>query len=224
MQLRLPLAVPHRIDTDIKDVRFFLSAPSLLYGKVDSYDVSARLWNSVDLPLGTGGAADRVETWASRWTFLAAVACTYPLMLVPIFEILEAGRSSGAITSHLPLATSSSSSSSATATTTAPPDQPCCHLRSNLLRTGVVVGTVAVAYLVPSFGLLSSLVGGLGSASLAFVVPVLIHYRLLHPSMSAPRKALSFALMAFGVVVAVLSTALSIRDLRHAWQCHAEEC
>lgn len=88
------------------------------------------------------------------------------------------------------------------------------ELRRNILRPCCVLLTAFVATLVPNFGLFSSLVGSLGCAFLAFILPVMLHYALFKgEGVSWPRLVLSIAIFVFGVCGAVIGVTVTIEDL-----------
>ncbi|KAL9255699.1 Amino acid transporter AVT1A-like protein [Drosera capensis] len=81
-----------------------------------------------------------------------------------------------------------------------------------LLRTGLVVSTVCVAFLVPFFGLMMALAGSLVCMLASTIMPPLCFLKLT----SQPSKLqviLCYTVAALGGVVAVLGTYSSVYDI-----------
>eukprot|EP00168_Porphyra_purpurea_P008540 TRINITY_DN2083_c0_g1_i10.p1 TRINITY_DN2083_c0_g1~~TRINITY_DN2083_c0_g1_i10.p1 ORF type:complete len:552 (-),score=138.55 TRINITY_DN2083_c0_g1_i10:229-1884(-) len=86
--------------------------------------------------------------------------------------------------------------------------------RRVLGRFLIVAGTAVVAMLAgASFGLFQSLVGSLGAATLAYTVPSLLHLKLYGNTLPLHVRIKDYAILAFGVVGAVLGTAVTVWEI-----------
>lgn len=129
-----------------------------------------------------------MEATLLKVALLVAVLFTYPLQLVPVMDVAE---------KFLFRA----------------PAQFYFELRRNVWRALLVLSTALVAYFVPFFGLLASLIGALGSASLAFIIPSVLHLRVFNRQLRAWQVAVDVAVIVFGLAALVLGTILSVRAI-----------
>ncbi|CEM39819.1 unnamed protein product [Vitrella brassicaformis CCMP3155] len=116
---------------------------------------------------------------------------TYPIMLVPVFEILEE---------------------------TLCKDQRLvgtCSWKGNLLRASLVVLTGMVSVAVPNFNIFISLVGSSASTCLAFLLPALFHLKLRWDELRSWQVVRECLCIALGVGGAVLGTTHSAAHLIH---------
>ncbi|KAL6047357.1 hypothetical protein QOT17_021687 [Balamuthia mandrillaris] len=90
----------------------------------------------------------------------------------------------------------------------------------SLSRTCLVGLTVAAAILVPDFGLVVSFIGALGASTLAFILPGLIHLVQFWGEMSEFGRAWDLLVIAFGVLVVVVGTSLSVYELVGVLNAH----
>jgi len=80
-----------------------------------------------------------------------------------------------------------------------------------LIRSCMVLATLGMAQL-QDFGLIVSLVGSLGQATLAFVLPPIMALRLCRDSMSTWHRAMNIAILPVGVAVTVLATSATVAE------------
>lgn len=85
-------------------------------------------------------------------------------------------------------------------------------LKANIFRTLLVAAAVLVAWLVPHFGPLMGIIGGIGSAALQFIFPSLFYLKLF-PEMSKARRAACVVFVVTGAVGGILGTIDSISQL-----------
>lgn len=91
--------------------------------------------------------------------------------------------------------------------------------RRNILRPVCVLLTAGIALLVPNFGLFSSLVGSLGCAFLAFILPVLLHYQLFRTEgLSRKMMTTHMFILFFGATGAIVGVTVTIEDMINAPQ------
>jgi len=82
-----------------------------------------------------------------------------------------------------------------------------------------VLLTAGIALLVPNFGLFSSLVGSLGCAFLAFILPVLLHYQLFRTEgLSRKMMTTHMFILFFGATGAIVGVTVTIEDMINAPQ------
>jgi len=122
---------------------------------------------------------------------IACIVGTYPLQLMVVYDILEEWLFSRG---HL---------------------NPNSHKlwKQNGIRAGLVTLTVSVAVLFPSFDVLVSLVGSLGSSALQFVFPSLFFLRLKWSDIGVPLRVLVCGYVIFGVCAGILGTLQTIYDM-----------
>lgn len=139
-------------------------------------------------------------TSAVKLILAIAILFTYPLQLVPVMEISES------------LIFSDTTSSDY------------FDLKRNLWRASIVLATASIAHFLPFFGLLTSLVGSLGSAMLAFILPAVFHMRTFYSTIPRWVIAKDGLLVVFGLLVLVAGSTISvidlIRELKHGKDHH----
>jgi len=140
---------------------------------------------------------DSMITPITQFMLIVSIFCTYPVQVFPVISIMETllfhrvawlNRQSG-------------------------------HMREwsrNALRTMLVVFTSLIAISVPYFSLFVSLVGALGSSSLAFVIPCVFHLKLFRGRSYRSIVICNYLVIVLGVVGAVISTVITLRDLATA--------
>eukprot|EP00163_Fabomonas_tropica_P001565 TRINITY_DN1115_c0_g1_i4.p1 TRINITY_DN1115_c0_g1~~TRINITY_DN1115_c0_g1_i4.p1 ORF type:complete len:464 (-),score=81.50 TRINITY_DN1115_c0_g1_i4:319-1710(-) len=120
---------------------------------------------------------------------VVTIVFTYPVQIFPVLQILEGSSMFRKFTvTHK-------------------------TLKVNLARIGIVILTAGVAAVVPNYGLLIGLVGSLGSATLAYIMPALFHYVLNKDRISTVAKVKDGCIIAFGVVIVVMGTGYSVADI-----------
>jgi len=85
--------------------------------------------------------------------------------------------------------------------------------KRNLMRISLATGAMAVAIVVPHFGLFIGLIGSLGSSALAFVIPCLFHLKIFKGELSLWIQIKNWALIVFGVIGGVVGTVITVKDL-----------
>ncbi|XP_051148367.1 amino acid transporter AVT1A-like [Andrographis paniculata] len=92
------------------------------------------------------------------------------------------------------------------------------HLANNyscfvLIRVALVASSVLVAFVIPFFGLLMSLIGSLFSILMAVIMPALCFLRIIGKNATPVQTSLSIGIVALGTVSAVLGIYSSVLDL-----------
>ncbi|KAF8392948.1 hypothetical protein HHK36_021188 [Tetracentron sinense] len=82
-----------------------------------------------------------------------------------------------------------------------------------LLRTGLVISTVCVAFLLPFFGLVMALIGSLLSILIAVIMPALCFLKVARKNASRLQVTLSVVIVALGVISTVLGTYSSLSQI-----------
>ena len=113
-----------------------------------------------------------------------ALYTSYPVQMFPVFGILENMLFS--------------------------PQTKWLESKRNLLRSSTVMITILVAVGIPHFGLFMSLVGSLGGAALAFVLPTIFHLKLFWGRHHPLRFISSILITFFGVAASAISTAVTV--------------
>jgi len=145
---------------------------------------------TLNLP-ATSGAASSVKLALSL-----GLLCTYPVMLFPVFEILEEAALSkfgGARTASAPFFS--------------PPE-----LLRSALRCGVVVFTAVCALLIPNFGVFLSFVGASTCSMLAFCLPATFNLliRGRGPNGSLKQAVASVVVIVLGMFGAIIGTYVNV--------------
>ncbi|KAL6071658.1 Amino acid transporter transmembrane domain [Balamuthia mandrillaris] len=170
---------------------------------------------------------------ATKICLLIAILFTYPMQLFPVSEIFDdilfgrrdamparvvvinqqdaASIENGAIAYNKEEAKKNSDDEA-----DQPPPQPepsYFDWRRNLVRIVLVLFTGLIAVLVPFFGLISGLVGALGSSLLAFLLPILFHLRLCWRELRWWIRVKNFVLLAFGGLALGVGTYYAFKDI-----------
>ncbi|KAL2464589.1 Transmembrane amino acid transporter family protein [Forsythia ovata] len=82
-----------------------------------------------------------------------------------------------------------------------------------LLRTALVVSSLFVAFVIPFFGLVMSLIGSLFSVLMAVIMPALCFLKIVGKNATRVQVMLSVAIVALGTISAVLGTYTSLSEL-----------
>ena len=143
---------------------------------------------------------------ATIWSLNVCLWLTYPVQLVPIFEILETAFVSEERRPPGWLRRFRFSSRS------------WFLARSMALRTVVVACSVALAVAIPYFDLFLSLVGGLGSAQLMFIMPPLCYMAIFWRQSSYAMRGANIALLIFGIVTLVVTTTFTVISIVHRFE------
>eukprot|EP01102_Stenamoeba_stenopodia_P007911 TRINITY_DN2230_c0_g1_i1.p1 TRINITY_DN2230_c0_g1~~TRINITY_DN2230_c0_g1_i1.p1 ORF type:complete len:491 (-),score=89.25 TRINITY_DN2230_c0_g1_i1:224-1654(-) len=133
-----------------------------------------------------------------------AIVLTYPMQLFPVAEVIEkilwertpAKIDEKSFVREMPSKTPSY-----------------FDVKRNGVRIFLVVVTCIIGWAVPYFALISGLTGALGSSSLAYLLPVLFHLKLLHKDLHWTIKMKDVLILVFGAVALVYSTYLAIRNI-----------
>jgi proton-coupled amino acid transporter len=134
--------------------------------------------------------------------FCVMVIFSYPIQFYPVMETLERSHSFrtlvGVDMSHgLPVLSAGLVGSG---------QDPTVELKTKAARAALVFSTGAVAMLVPNYGLVVSLVGSLGGATLSLVVPNVLYLALAHRELNYPSIVTCWVIIATGLMVAVVGT------------------
>lgn len=137
--------------------------------------------------------SDAPVTIAVRLAFCLGLFCTYPIMMFPVFNVIEgplfgyiASRGAGGPTSRL-------------------------ETKRTLFRIVVVLTTLAVALTIPNFGLFVSLIGSTACCSLAFVLPCYFHLRLCRPRLVV--RIIDTLIIMLGIVGAVVGLQAAVSNI-----------
>ncbi|KZV22463.1 hypothetical protein F511_19683 [Dorcoceras hygrometricum] len=82
-----------------------------------------------------------------------------------------------------------------------------------LLRTALVISSLIVAFLIPFFGTVMSLIGSLFSVLMAIIMPALCFLRIAGKKATKTQVVLSVGIVALGIFSAVLGTYTSLIEL-----------
>ncbi|ERN07199.1 hypothetical protein AMTR_s00019p00168610 [Amborella trichopoda] len=86
-------------------------------------------------------------------------------------------------------------------------------LYSILIRTGLVVSTVCVAFLLPFYSLVMALIGSLLSILVAVIMPTLCFLRIVEKKATFLQVVLCFTIIGVGVASAALGTYSSVSEI-----------
>eukprot|EP00891_Asterochloris_glomerata_P007096 jgi/Astpho2/7096/Aster-01925 len=119
---------------------------------------------------------------------------TFPIMMVPVYELIERGllaqewfsKKYGSFSKHVTFC---------------------------VIRTALVLTATVVAVAVPGFGSFISLIGSGACATLSFTVPALCHMLIFRSEGGWATLAMDALLVAFGIIGAVLGTCDSVAEL-----------
>lgn len=141
------------------------------------------------------------------WGLNVCLLFTYPVQMLPVFQIAE-----DALFECRPHSCGGARRRS-------------CNVggvrggkRTLALRALIVCGSVAVGIAIPYFELFLSLIGGLGSAQLMFILPPITYYVAFRSSMSLRAKIGCALLLAFGVATLVVTTVFTLIELANKFQ------
>eukprot|EP00033_Pygsuia_biforma_P001321 GCRY01001496.1.p1 GENE.GCRY01001496.1~~GCRY01001496.1.p1 ORF type:complete len:193 (+),score=51.29 GCRY01001496.1:833-1411(+) len=87
----------------------------------------------------------------------------------------------------------------------------------NILRLFLVLFTAAIASVVPHFGLFLGLIGALGSSTLAFILPVLMHLRIFWREKVLSTKLFDMLVFGLGIFAALFGTFDGVKNLINAY-------
>jgi solute carrier family 36 (proton-coupled amino acid transporter) len=143
---------------------------------------------TMNLPKGT--------IWAPIAQVLLATSifCTYPVQMFPVIAILEE-----VLFKKVPWLALQSG--------------PTQEWSRNGLRSLLVAFTSVIAISIPYFSLFVSLVGSLGSSSLAYIIPCLFHLKLFGRRSSRLHILLNSSIVVFGILGAILCSSLTLWEL-----------
>ena len=82
-----------------------------------------------------------------------------------------------------------------------------------VVRVTLVLMTVVVAILVPSFFFIVSFLGSTFGSVVGYILPFLLHLKLKYKQLNLYQVVLDILLVCFGIVVTILGTAVSIKTL-----------
>merc|ERR1712137_980357 len=123
-----------------------------------------------------------------RLFYCFAISFSYPVMVFPVFGLVESRFRR-----------------------LRRPD--CCLLRV-LLRSGIVFLTAGIAMNVPNFGLFLGLVGSLAASMLAFVLPALFHLKgAKQGKLTRREKVIDVLVVLMGLVAGCIPFTLTLREL-----------
>eukprot|EP00013_Stygamoeba_regulata_P010810 CAMPEP_0177679054 /NCGR_PEP_ID=MMETSP0447-20121125/29377_1 /TAXON_ID=0 /ORGANISM="Stygamoeba regulata, Strain BSH-02190019" /LENGTH=170 /DNA_ID=CAMNT_0019188177 /DNA_START=1 /DNA_END=509 /DNA_ORIENTATION=- len=148
-------------------------------------DINANITENIR---GEGGAVSVAVSMVVSVCLVIAIYCSYPIQLYPVIEV---GENMGLCN----------------------PDTRLVETKRNIFRVVVVVFTVLVALFVPKLGLVVSLVGGLGCANLAFVIPLLFYLKLFALTPRQLEFWVSVVIVVVGMVGVVATTGVAVLDI-----------
>ena len=85
--------------------------------------------------------------------------------------------------------------------------------RKNVVRTLLVIITSLIAISIPYFSLFVSLIGSVGSSTLAFILPCLFHFKLFRATSSKYILLLNSFIVIFGIIASLISATVTIYQL-----------
>ncbi|PKI50848.1 hypothetical protein CRG98_028755 [Punica granatum] len=80
------------------------------------------------------------------------------------------------------------------------------YLSFVLIRTGLVLSTVVVAFIIPFFGLMMALIGSLFCILVAIIMPSLCFLRIMRGKATRTQVMLCTGIIVLGIISAVLGT------------------
>lgn len=95
----------------------------------------------------------------------------------------------------------------------APQGDPHTTLKENVIRTSCVAVFAGLAFLVPNINDLATLVGGMVSPLMGFILPPIFHLRLYGDKLSTPVFCINWILIVFGSFAGVYTTIQQIRSM-----------
>lgn len=142
------------------------------------------------------------------WTLNVCLLFTYPIQMVPVFQIIE--------DAFLPSASTEDSQKRNWWAKLEPYTR--FLVKSMSLRAIVVLVSVGCAVSIPYFDLFLSLVGGLGSAQLMFILPPIAYLVCFWKDSHPIIKMACFVLLAFGILTMVVTTVFTVIGIVHEFQ------
>jgi proton-coupled amino acid transporter len=157
------------------------------------------------------------------WGLNVCLLFTYPIQMVPVFQILEdlllvpSRRGETAVCCgyrHRVLEAQ-------------PRCAPCWSpdlkftVKAMVLRAAVVVVSVAFAISIPYFDSFLSLIGGLGSAQLMFILPPISYLVCFRGQLSWGMRIACFAMVLFGVGTLVVTTVFTVIQIVQQFELSA---
>ena len=133
---------------------------------------------------------------ATVWCLNVCLVLTYPIQLIPVFQILEDAFLNA--------------ESSVTIFGRTISARKWFLGRAMGLRAIVVCVSVGVGVGIPFFDLFLSLIGGLGSAQLMFILPPLAYMATFWLGSSKWMRAANIALLVFGVATMLVTTTFTV--------------
>ena len=95
----------------------------------------------------------------------------------------------------------------------APQGDPYTTLKENLIRSGCVAVFAGLAFLVPNINDLATLVGGMVSPLMGFILPPIFYLRLFKGKLSQLTVMLNWILIVFGTFAGIFTTIQQIRSM-----------
>jgi proton-coupled amino acid transporter len=131
---------------------------------------------------------DAALTYVVKVCLIIAIVFTYPMQLFPVTEIFD----------FVFLKKAS---------------ENLFDVKGNIIRVVCCLFTATIAFFVPFFGLISGLIGALGSSFLAFILPVVFHLKLFHRTLSWWVIAKDVVILLFGSAALIVGTIFAVRDI-----------
>jgi proton-coupled amino acid transporter len=134
---------------------------------------------------------DDVLTYVVKACLIIAIIFTYPMQLFPVTEIFD----------FVFLKKAS---------------EGLFDVKGNAIRVVCCLFTVTIAFFVPFFGLISGLIGALGSSFLAFILPVVFHLVMFRKELSWWVIAKDVIILIFGSTALIVGTVFAVKDIINA--------
>ena len=157
------------------------------------------------------------------WGLNVCLLFTYPIQMVPVFQILEdlllgpsrRGEAAFCCGCRHPLLEAQ------------PQCAPCWGrstkfiVKAMVLRAVVVAVSVAFAISIPYFDSFLSLIGGLGSAQLMFILPPVAYLVCFRGKLSGGMLVACWAMLLFGIGTLVVTTVFTVIQIVHQFELSA---
>ena len=134
---------------------------------------------------------DSMVTHVTQFLLVVSIFCTYPVQMFPVIAILE-----GLLFTKIPFCQKQTGRAK--------------ESYRNLFRTVLVIITSFVAITIPYFSLFASLIGALGSSSLAFIMPCVFHLKLFYHRSPVYVKIINVCVCFFGILASVVSSGVTL--------------
>jgi proton-coupled amino acid transporter len=131
------------------------------------------------------------------WGLNVALTFTYPIQMYPVFEIVDT-----VLEERL--------------------SERVFVWGSMAARALIVLLSVAVGIAIPDFSLFLSLIGGLGSAQLMFIIPPITYFVAFREELPTWKKVGCCVLLAFGIATLILTTTFTLIDMVHTFSGHQD--